>query len=266
MKVILIILLLVLPLSAITAQDEEAEGDEKIEDTIRKIQEEAEAAEEGEEYSGDEEEGDSCVGCEIFGDIFFEILGELFFQYMALLRFAPYPYADQSLYRYSTLVSEPGEDGKIASLQTSVDLSIHFDGTYGNTNRLSAQLSALHFNLFNQTFFSRSESLTNLSLNGGLSLVIGGFHLDAFAGAYTITGIDSFVFSMGLGSRLFLPGGLYLDLYNLYAFLGDRIRFIHLVTSLNYTVWRFSFGAGYNYSSIVGDIYAGPCLKISFWL
>ena len=260
MKTLWIILLLLLPLSMICAEEE---GDDKILDTIKKIQEEAEEEESGWD---DEEDGDSCAGCDIFTDVCFEIFGELFWQYVAALRFAPFPYDEHSLFRYSTMVFEPGEYGKIATLQINTDLSIHFDGTYGNTNRLSAQLSALHFNLFNQTFFSRSASLTNLSLNGGLSLVIGGFHLDAFAGGYKITGIDSFVLSMGLGSRLFLPGRIYVDLYNLNAFLHDRVRFVHVAATLNYTVWRFSVGAGYNYNSIVDDIYAGPCVKVSFWL
>jgi hypothetical protein len=35
---------------------------------------------------------------------------------------------------------------------------------------------------------------------------------------------------------------------------------------MNYTVWRFSVGAGYNYSLIVGNVFAGPRLKVSFWL
>ena len=262
MKALWIILLFLLPLSMIAAEDE---GDEKILDTIKKIQEEAEEEEE-EESVWDDDDEDSCAGCDILADVCFEIFGELFWQYATALRFAPFPYAEHSLFRYSTLVFEPGEYGKIALLQINTDLSIHFDGTYGNTNRLSAQLSALHFNLFNQTFFSSSHSLTNLSLNGGLSLVIGDFHLDAFAGGYKITGIDSFVFSMGLGSRMFLPGGFYVDLYNLNAFLNDSIRFVHVAATLNYTVWRFSIGAGYNYNSIVDVVYAGPCLKISFWL
>jgi len=162
---------LLLPLSMIPAQDQEAEGDEKIEDTIKRIQEEAEEEEEGEAEGGVEDEGDSCAGCQIFGEIFGEILGELFWQYMFSVRFAPYPYAEQSLFRYSTLVFEPGE-----------------------------------------------------------------------------------------------PGRLYLDLYSLYAFLNDTIRFVHLAASLNYTLWRFSIGGGYNYNNIVGFVYAGPCLKISFWL
>ena len=266
MKFIWIVLLLLLPLSMIPAQDQEAEGDEKIEDTIKRIQEEAEEEEEGEAEGGAEDEGDSCAGCQIFGEIFREILGELFWQYMFSVRFAPYPYAEQYAFRYSTLVFEPGEPGKVASIQASADLSTHFDGTYGNSNRLSAQLSALHFNLFNQTLFASSESLSILSLNGGLSLVIGGFDLSGFVGAYKVTTTDTFSVSMGLSSRIFLPGRLYLDLYSLYAFLNDTIRFVHLAANLNYMLWRFSIGGGYNYNNIVGFVYAGPCLKISFWL
>ena len=74
------------------------------------------------------------------------------------------------------------------------------------------------------------------------------------------------MFSMGLSSRVFLPGGFYLDLYNLYAFPNSGIPYIHLAASLNYMVWRFSVGAGYNYSNFSGVVFNGPCLKISFWL
>jgi hypothetical protein len=35
---------------------------------------------------------------------------------------------------------------------------------------------------------------------------------------------------------------------------------------MNCKVWRFSVGAGYNYSLIVGNVFAAPCLKVSFWL
>jgi hypothetical protein len=265
MKPIWIVLLLFLPLSMIPAQDQLSEGDKKIADTIKKIQEEEEEEEE-EEWEEESGEEDSCAGCQIFGEIFGEILGELFWQYMLSLRYAPYPYAEQSVFRYSTLVLQPGEPGKFVSLQAAADLSTHFDGTYGNTNRLTAQLSALHFNLFNQTLFARSEYLSILSLNGGLSLVIGGFDLSGFAGIYKTTATDTVKASMGFSSRLFLPGRLYLDLYSLYAFHNEAIRYIHLNASLNYTVWRFSFGGGYNFNFIAGVVYAGPCLKISFWL
>jgi hypothetical protein len=266
MKAILVILLLLFPLTMIPADDQEPEGDDKILEAIRRIQEEEEEQEEEETDSWDEDDGDTCAGCDIGCEIFGELFGELFWEYILSLRFAPYPYAEQSAFRYSTLVFEPGEPQKFASLQSSADLSVHFDGTYGNCNRLSAQLSALHFNLFNQILFSSSEFLSVLSVNGGLSLVIGSFDLSAFAGVYKPNIINSFSTSMGLSSRLFLPGGLYLDVYNLNAFLGDTVRFIHLAASLNYSIWRFSIGLGYNYSNIVDIIFKGPCFKVSFWL
>jgi len=260
--VVCIVLLLFLTAAAVPAQEDD--GDEKIEDTIRRIQEEEQEREDPEAADDDEDSSES--GCGLFGEIFWEIFTELFWQYLAAIRFAPYPYAEYSPYRFSSLIPPPTEDRKIVNLQAAGDLSLHFDGTCGNINRLSAQLSALHLNLFNQTIFSAHSSLSSISLNGGLSLLIGGFDLSAFVGAYKVTTTDTVMFSMGLASRLFFPGKLYLDVYNLNAILVDRIRFIHVAATLNYALWRFSIGVGYNYNRIVDNVFAGPCLKAGFWL
>ena len=182
------------------------------------------------------------------------------------LRFAPYPYADAAGYRFSSFEYRDHKNRKVTSVYVSADLSNHLDGTYGNTNLLNAQLSALHLNVFNQTIFASSESLSALSVNAGLSLFIGNFDLNGFAGTYLLTTTGTFMFCTGLSSRIFLPGNLFLDVYNLNAFLNGTVQFLHLLASLNFSVWRFSIGVGYNYNSIVGDVYQGPCLKISFWL
>lgn len=264
MKLICIALLLFLPLSAVLADD----GDDKIEDTIKKIQEAEKEAEKDSGGSDDDEDGDSCLGaaCQFFGEGCGEVFGEIFWYYLLSLRFAPYPYAEHCDFPYSTLTYEPMEDSKFVMLHAAADLSMHFDETYGNINRLSFNLSALHFNIYNQTIFSRSSSLSIVSINGGITLAIGIFDLTAFAGGYLVTTTDTFAGSAGISSKLFLPGKLYLDVYWLYAFLGDTADFMHVATSLNYALGRFSVGVGYNYNQIVGDIYTGPCLKAGFWL
>jgi len=267
MRVIWIVLLLFLPLSTVSADDQDNDGDEKILETIRKIQEEEE--EEG-NYYDDDDDDDCCSGCDLLFDGCLELLdsglAEIILQYFVSLRFAPYPYADGAGYQFSSLEYRHLEKQKATSVCASADLSNHLDGTYGNVNRLTAQLTALHLNVFNQTIFATSESLSAVSVNAGLSLFIGNFDLNGFAGTYLLTTTGTFMFCTGLSSRIFLPGNLYLDVYNLNAFLNGRVRFVHLLASLNYSIWRFSIGAGYNYNSIVGDIYHGPCLKLSFWL
>jgi len=264
MKLLWIAVLLTLPLSFVMAQEEEKDGDEKILETIKRIQEEAE--EETEQEDTTEEDGDSCSGCQFFGEIFLEIFEELFWDYAWAIRFADYPYAENSDYFHNTSTFRYPREEKAASLQAVTDLSTHFDGTYGNVNRISVQLTTLHANLYNQLIFAGSEWLSVTSLNGGLTLSIQNFLLSCFAGGYKLNVLDNFIFSFGISSQFFLPGRFYLDLYNLNAVLNDKLQLIHWTVSLNYAIWRFSLGVGYNYNQIVGDVYAGPCLKLGFWL
>jgi hypothetical protein len=195
MKAFWIILLLLVPLPMIAADDEEAEGDEKILETIKKIQEEEEEEEEDADWD-DEEDGDNgFCGCLL--DACFEIGGELFLEYAIHIRFAPYPYAPSVGYNFSAL----------------------------------------------------------------------DYHdLSGFAGAYIVTTTGNCFLSVGISSRIFFPGRLYLDLYGLYAFVSENAGILHLIGSLNFAIWRFAIGAGYNYNNYLGDVYADPCLKISFWL
>jgi hypothetical protein len=271
MKTIAIILLLTLAVTPLFGDEEESEGDEKIKDTIKKIEEAEKEKEQdsgGWDDDGEEEDGcsDACfeLGCQFFGEFCLDIFGEIFWQYAAGIRFAPYPYAEAVDFDFTILAYPGSMYQKIASLQTGADFSMHFDGTYGNTNRLTAQLTGLQLNIFNQTIFSTSESLSFVSCNGGLSLLIGGFDLSGFAGVYIVTTTGDAVFSLGLSSRVFFPRKLYLDVYGLYAFLGEGI--LHVITTLNLAIWRFSVGLGYNVNFIVGDVYSGPCLKVNFWL
>jgi hypothetical protein len=265
MKALWIILLLLLPLSMIAAEDGEDEGDEKILETIKKIQEEAE----DKDSDQDDDDEDGCSGCSLFlegcGDGCDGLGGELFWDYMSYLSFAPYPYAPSVDYYFSTVDYRQFAERKLTSIQASVDLSTHLDGTYGNINRLTAQLSAVQLNVFNQTIFASTVSLSTLSANAGLSLFIGNFDLTGFVGTYVVTTTGTFLLSGGISTRIFFPGRLYLDLYSLYAFLSENAGILHLIGSLNFAIWRFSVGAGYNFSLFVDEIFAGPCVKISFW-
>jgi hypothetical protein len=266
MRLLWIVVLLTLPLCFAVSQDQEKEGEEKIRDTIKQIQEEAEEESEEETETEDEYDDDSCSGCQLFFDIFLDIFGELFWEYAWAIRFADYPYAENSIYFHNASAFRYPREEKVVSLQAATDLSTHFDGTYGNINRISVQLTTLHANFYNQIIFAGSEWLSATSLNAGLTLSVQNFLLSAFAGGYKLNVLDNFILSFGFSSQFFLPAKFYLDLYNLNAVLNDKLQLIHWTVSLNYAIWRFSLGVGYNYSRFINSEYSGPSLKICFWL
>ena len=104
-----------------------------------------------------------------------------------------------------------------------------------------------------------------MSLNGGFSLIVKGFVLNAFLGVYKLDFLDTAQLSFGLSGRLFLPAHLYLDLYTLNTVL-NTVRFNHLLASLNWTSRRFAVGVGYDCTRLAEFVYDGPCLRLSFWL
>jgi hypothetical protein len=251
------------------------EGDQKIKDTIEDIRKkeaqarkereerrEQEEAEEEEWWRQDpgEDEGDS-------GRYDGEEEGEGFnwLEYAFAVRFAAYPYAPGSPYAFCTSTWDHPEETKFYALQVNSSAAYHFDGTYENLNRLTFQLTAFHFNLVQQSFFATSERFSLLSINAGCSLVLPDFLLNGYAGAYWLDFLDGPLLSFGVSSQLFLPGGFYLDLYNLNAVL-ESLWIMHLTGSLNFAVWRFGLAVGYTYNNFAGSVYQGPSLGISFWL
>ena len=261
-----IVLLLIVPLSAVAADDQDGDGEEKIEDAIRKIEEEEEAAK-GKKKSGSRQAEDEEDSYTLF-DFFMDLLGEIFWEYCASVRFSSYPYSGPADYRFATMSFLDFSNRKFVSLQASADLANHLDGTWGNINRLTLQLAAVHFNVFNQTIFSGSTNLSTVAFNGGLSLLLGNFSLSGFCGGYILTTTATATFCAGLSSRIFLPANLYADIYILAAALSEAAQFRHLTATLNLALWRFSVGVGYNRSRFVDrdSLFAGPCLKVSFWL
>jgi hypothetical protein len=243
----------------------EPDGDQKIRQTIEAIQEAAkEPAAEPAEDAEEQEEDEQSLLLEILAKIF----AEIFWEYAFSVRFADYPYAENADFFFSTSAFVSPEETKAVSLHSAVDLSCHFDGTFGNTNRVAAHLAAFHLNFYNQNIFAASQSMSILSVNGGFSLIIRGFALSGYLGIYKLDFLDTCLLSFGLSSQIFLPARLYLDIYNLNAVLNSArsVRFVHLTASLNWAVRRFTAGLGYDYSRLAGDTYCGPCLRIGFWL
>jgi hypothetical protein len=260
-----IVLLLIVPLSAVAAQDQESEGKEKIEETIKRIEEEEEEAAKAKKKSGSKRTEDEEDSYTLF-DFLLDLFGEIFWEYCKSVRFYDYPYAEPYGHHFSTMSYMDFSNRKFVSFQASADLANHLDGTWGNINRLTLQLAAVHFNVFNQTIFSGSTSLSLASFNGGLSLLLGNFTLSGFCGGYIVTTTDTATFCVGLSSRIFLPAKLYADIYILAAALSEAAQFRHLTATLNLALWRFSVGVGYDRSRIVDSVFAGPCFKVSFWL
>jgi hypothetical protein len=240
---------------------EEPGGDDKIEDTIESIQEAQNDPAPPPSSSQDEEDDEELTLLEVLLRLF----AEVFWEYAFSVRFADYPYALDSHYVYSTTAFLYPDETKVISAHAATELASHLDGTYGNVNRLAVELAAFHFNFFNQNIFAETRSITVLSLNGGFSLIVKGFVLNAFLGVYKLDFLDTAQLSFGLSGRVFLPAHLYLDLYNLNAVL-NTVRFNHLLASLNWTSRRFAVGLGYDCTRLAEFTYAGPCLRLSFWL
>jgi hypothetical protein len=273
---VLLFLVLAVAMSCVTVKssDSGAEGDQKIKDTIedirkkeaqaRKEQEERRKREEAKEeyWRQDPGEDNGDHGRYDEGED-----GEGFdwLEYATTVRFAAYPYAPSSPYAFSTSTFVHPEETKFYALQFESSAAYHFDGTYGNLNRLTIQLTAFNFNLVQQSFFATSERFSLLSINAGCSLALPDFLFSGYAGVYWLDFLDRPLPSFGVRSQLFLPGGFYLDLYNLNAVL-ESLWIMHLSGSLNFAVWRFGLAVGYMYNNFTGNVYQGPSLGISFWL
>jgi len=252
-----------------TINSSETEGDEKIRETIERIKEEEEQIEEQEVEKEEEDEVDeirfdedssleSFIG-KLIGQIF-----KILFRYSFTVRYADYPYFAGNYYIYNTSSLFYPEERNIFSVQLSTDFAYHFDETYSLINKINAQISAVHINIFNQFIFSESEWFSIISGNAGLSFFLPNFMLNGYLGFFKLNFLERYLFSYGFSSKLFLPKNFYIDFYNINSTLGS-LRFIHFAFNLNYSIRRFNIGIGYNYNDYAKDLYKGPCLKGSIW-
>jgi hypothetical protein len=240
-------------------------GDRKIRDTIGRAREAEERAREKEtpQESEDEEGGGGLAGA-IVG-AFFQAFFEAVFELAPTLRFADYPYDPGASYVHNTSTLLRPDERKWFSVQLSSDAAAHLDGTWGNSNRALMQLAGLHINFYQLQVLSESESLSAVSLNGGLTFFMPGFLLSGFAGAWTLDALEAAYPSCGFSCQVFLPGRVHLDVYNLNAFVGAEV-WGHLEGTLEYQLWRLALGAGWRYTLIAGSVFQGPCLRASLWL
>jgi hypothetical protein len=157
---------------------------------------------------------------------------------------------------------------RIIYLNSSVEgayLGKDIEDTYGVTGKISANLFLLHFNCFYQSIFSKDETLTLYSVNGGLALSAGNVTLTPFIGAFYIEPLEEARLSYGADLQIFLPYNYNLDFYSLNSSYGS-LDFYNFSASLNYEFHRLNFGLGFNYNNYAGISFSGPLAKFSFWL
>jgi hypothetical protein len=258
------------------AEGSDTGGDEKIRGTIDRIEEEErrqkekerekeegeeEETEEETEEDIEEEEDESESILDVFVGAFFNAVLEFTFT----VRYADFPYSEKDDFRFTTSAIWDSEVKRSLSLNLSSDLAYHFDGTFGSVNRAALQLSALHVNLYNQFIFAESESISILSVNGGLTFFVPDVMINGYLGVYTLDVLDRSLLSYGFSAQVFLPAKLWIDIYNVNANFGE-LNFNHLILGLNYAPGRINLGLGYHINWFAGDIYAGPSLRFYLWL
>jgi hypothetical protein len=259
-------ILLIFFSSVITAiaPADESPGDEKIEDTKERVEEDVEA-EEGHHHSRHPKMPEDADYGSAIGGIFeaiFSIL-EVWGEYSLGVRYAAYPYAT-TLYHYNTSEMDFPEQDKILSLQLSSEANWHVGNTYGQNNKLSFRFSAFNFNLFNQNIFAEHQWLYAVSADGGLSFLAPNFALDLFLGAIHLDFLSQVFLSFGAQVLLFFRPHLYFEVYNLNSINGG-LEFYYLSGCLSYALGRWGIGAGFNYSSYNGYGYFGPLIRLSLW-
>lgn len=188
--------------------------------------------------------------------------------YFINIRYSDYPYADNSDYNFSGLTYSENSPEKIAFLYSSVETSYlgkDIRDTYGVTAKISGNLYSLNFNYFYHRIFSSEESISFYSLNGGIYFALANFTLTPFVGAFYVETVDEVRFSYGANLQIFLPANYIVDLYNINSSYGS-LNFNHLSASLNYALYRFNIGLGFNYNNYAEVSFSGPLVKLSFWL
>ncbi len=188
--------------------------------------------------------------------------------YFINVRYSDYPYAGDTDYNFSGLSFGDNSPEKIAFLYSSLEASYlgkDIRDTYGATAKISGNFYSLNFNYFYHRIFSSEESISFYSLNGGIYFALANFTLTPFVGAFYVETVDEIRFSYGANLQIFFPGNYILDLYNINSSYGS-LNFNHFSASLNYAVYRFNIGLGFNYNNYAGVSFSGPLVKLSFWL
>jgi hypothetical protein len=278
--IILAVLLLFFPLFA---EEESSEEKSRIQEVKEKIAEEKEKEEEKSEEKEEENEKEkekdknkkkSNDRHDSDSDFFYWLFRGIydgFSDFLTTVRYADYPYARSSDFKFCSSINRDPSLTKIAFLNSSVEASYLCKDTrdnsdnYGVTVKVDGNLLSLHLNFFYQRIFSSEESLTLYSINGGISFASHSFMLTPFLGAFYIETLEGAQFSLGANLQIFLPANFIMDLYTLNSSYGS-LNFNNFSASLNYAFYRINIGLGFNYNNYADVTFSGPLVKISFWL
>lgn len=277
-KISLIALMILIFFFPAFAEEESDTEKSRIQEVKEKIAEEAEKQETEKEENEEAKNKDKDTynkngrhGNNSGYDLFFRIFRDIyrgFYGQMTNVRYASYPYADNSSFNFCSAVNTNTTSDKIAFLNSSVETSYlgkDIRDTYGATVKVSVNLYSFHLNYFYQRIFSSAESMTYNSINAGISFATSNLNLTPFAGAFYIEFLEETRFSFGANLQVFLPYNYIIDLYSLNSSYGS-LNFNNFSVSLNYAFYRFNFGLGFNYNNYAGVNFSGPLAKISFWL
>ncbi len=231
----------------------------------KKIKDKDHSQEHQSDHSDDDDHKDS-LGAMLFRAIF-----RIMFEAMAHVRYMDYPYAWEDESHYSAFIDYDDPEYKkdfrrVILFNLNLDSGYFGDGILGLQNRLMFNVSGLHFNINQQTFWSGQESFSSLSYNIGLNLSIYNFQLSGFIGGFNIfwPGYSRSMLDIGFSTMIFLPARFWLDYYLHYA-SQDGLSFRLMNLTLNYSLSRFTLGVGYSFYDYAGIDFQGPIIRLSLW-
>jgi hypothetical protein len=259
--------------------DSGSSGDDKIGDMTEDIkkkekeQKEKDKDKENQKKKDDNADSDnSCMGSIMSGCIegCAENLLPLINAIALSVKYADYPYADNSDFVFSGTKSSPDEKAKIGFLKLSFEPSYLMDNIWGLSGRLEAAVTILYLNCLYQYNFSEHNAFSVVSANAGLTFPIGNVALSIFAGGFKIflpdPGIaQSFLPSFGGSLQIFFPGNIAFEIFNLNA-IDDALWFTIIEPSVSFQISRFGIGAGFIYYDYAGTVFMGPAVKCTIWL
>ncbi len=267
-------ILFIILFSSVSILSAQSPGEEKIQDMKDKIESGVNEPDKKETHPAPKKEyrettdEEDALGWTIFKAVF-----RLFFEVMSHVRYGEYPYSVEGSFHYADFVDHKDEEHINSDFDRIMNFNIDLETAYlGNetfslNNRFRFNLSALHFNMNQQSIWSGSQYFNSLSFNLGLNLSIKNFQFSTFMGAYELNWplFHHWFPSLGFSSMIFFPANVWLDYYGHFAI--DKYITINMhELSLNYSIDRFSIGAGYVYYDYAGIVFRGPLIRFSLWI
>jgi hypothetical protein len=278
---------LCLLLTAVAVYQAPAETLDEYKERMKKEQEEAEKKKEEEKRKAEQEQkpkppdAGSCFGsclsgfCQAAGTGCFDAFFQGFIAIFSEVRYADYPFAPDAGFDFSALprpdMTEEAKTalgGKVWMIEAGAWGSYLFgqnEPVFDAGGMLNVDLLAFHLNLYYQRLMSLSgTTLDTFSADAGFSLPVGNFILSLFAGAVWQEW-SPWYFSFGTSGRVFVPGGVVVGWYALFAFY-EPFFLIIVSPDVELALGRFTVGLGFNYYNYNNYVNFGPSLKAAIWL